>query len=220
MSAPVTVFAAVAAAAVVLTGLRNLFAAHPGADTAPALNARSPSRDRRFLARLFEVLFAARPAGAPPAVLCDIGGAGQITPASDPRGRIGTVIEVNDPASVSGAIPEAAFHALARTDLDVVTLFGVGMYLDEAHLARYFASVRGKLRPDGWLVVADPEYGSGLERSVRSMATAWLLATPIDYKPLEVVARIARRSGFELVQQQTHVGDWYVALFRPVPVPA
>ena len=153
-------------------------------------------------------------------MLCDIGGAGQITPASDPRGRIGTVIEVNDPAAVPGAIPEAAFHAQARADLDLVTLVGVCMYLDEDHLARYFASVRAKLRPDGWLVIADPEYGSGLERSLRSMAIGWLLATRIDFKPLHAVAPIARRAGFELVLRESRPGAWYVAYFRPVPVPA
>lgn len=196
--------------------LRNRFAARRGVHNAHAFNARSPSRDRAFLVRLFDRLFADRPAGAPPAVLCDIGGAGQITPASDPRGRLGAVIEVNDPASVSGAISEAAFHTLARTDIDVVTAFGVGMYLDEGQLARYFASARARLRPDGWLVVADPEYGSGVARSLWSMATSWLLRTQIDYKPLDQVARIAGRCGFMLVHRQTYAEDWYVAMFRPV----
>ncbi len=215
MPATVTLLATAATAALVVTAWRNNFAAHPGADNEQVLNSRSPSRSSAFLARLFDRVLADRPAGAPPAVLCDIGGAGQITPASDPGGRIGTVIQVNDPEGVPGAIPEAAFHALARTDLDLVTFFGVCMYLDEAHLGRYFASIRAKLRPDGWLVIADPEYGSGLERSLRSMATAWLLATPIDYKPMAAVARIAAQNGFELVHRQTHAGDWYVAFFRP-----
>ena len=217
MSATITALATVATGIMVANVWRNGFAGRPGADNAQVLNSRSPSRDRAFLARLFDRLLAGRPDGSHPAVVCDIGGAGQISTASDPHGRIGTVIEVNDPAAVPGAIPEAAFHAGNRNDLDVVTLFGVCMYLDEAHLTRYFVSARARLRPDGWLVIADPEYSSGLSRSLRSMATAWLLATPIDYKPLTVVARIAGRCGFELVQRQTHAGDWYVALFRPLP---
>ncbi len=201
---------------VVANFLRNRFAARRGVHNSHSFNARSPSRDRAFLVRLFDRLFADRPAGAPPAVLCDIGGAGQITPASDPHGRLGAVIEVNDPACVPGAISEAAFHALSRADLDVVTAFGVGMYLDEGQLARYFASARARLRPDGWLVIADPEYGSGVARSLWSMATSWLLATRIDYKPLDAVARIAGRCGFELAHRQTYAEDWYVAVFRPV----
>jgi hypothetical protein len=128
---------AIALGAIALDALRRLFAAWPGADNVWALNSRSPSRDAAFLARLFDRTLQGRPPGG--AVVCDIGGAGQITPASDPAGRIGTVIEVNDPAAVPGAIPEAAFHALQRTDLDLVTLFGVAVYLDETQLTRYFA---------------------------------------------------------------------------------
>ncbi len=203
---------AVALGAIALDALRRLFAAWPGADTVPVLNSRSPSRDRAFLARLFDRVLEGRPPGG--AVVCDIGGAGQISPGSDPNGRIGTVIEVNDPTAVPGAIPEAAFHALQRTDLDLVTLFGVAMYLDEAQLARYFATARAKLRPGGWLVIGDPEYGSGLERSLRSMAIGWLLATRIDFKPFRQVAPIAQRCGFRLAERQAHGRDWYVAMFR------
>ena len=190
--------------------LRNVMAARRGVHNLQSLNARSPSRDRAFLARLFDRVLAGRTA----AVVCDIGGAGQITAASDLVGRIAAVIEVNDPETVPGAIPEVAFHALARTDIDVVTAFGVLMYLDEAHLARYLASAHARLRPDGWLVIADPQYGSGLARSFWSMATSWLLRTRIDYKSLDAVARIARRCGFALVNQQAWSDDWYVALFR------
>ena len=203
---------AIALAAIALDTARRLFAAWPGADTVPVLNSRSPSRDPAFLAGLFDHVLEGRPPGG--AVVCDIGGAGQIRPASDPRGRIGTVIEVNDPVAVPGAIPEATFHALQRTDLDLVTMVGVAMYLDEAQLARYFASVRSKLRPGGWLVIADPEYGSGLERSLRSMAIGWLLATRIDFKPFRQVAPIAERCGFRLARRGTHSGDWYVAMFQ------
>ena len=217
MPSTITVLATAATAVVLATALRNRAAARRGVHNLPSLNARSPSRDRAFLARLFDRVLADRKAGAPSAVLCDIGGAGQITPDSDPRGRIGEVIEVNDPEAVPGAISEAAFHALARADIDVVTVFGVGMYLDAGHLARYFASARARLRPEGCLVMADPEYGSGLARSLWSMATSWLLATRIDYKPLEEIARIARRNGFELVHREVYADDWYVAVFRPVP---
>ena len=212
MTQPVATIAAIALGAFALDVLRQQYAAWPGADTAQALNSRSPSRDRAFLARLFDRVLEGRAPGS--AVVCDIGGAGQITPGSDPRGRIGTVIDVNDPTAVPGAIAEAAFHALPRTDLDLVTMVGTAMYLDEAHLARYFASARAKLKADGWLVVADPQYGSGLARSLRSMATGWLLATRIDYKPLRQVAPIAERNGFHLAEVQAHSGDWYVAMFR------
>ena len=116
-----------AIAAIVATAWRNHCVARRGADHTALLNTRSPSRDPAFLARLFDLTLEGKSAS----VLCDIGGAGQITPAADRRGRIGTVIEVNDPAAVPGAIPEAAFHARARADLDLVTLFGVCMYLDE-----------------------------------------------------------------------------------------
>ncbi len=214
MPATVTLLTAAAATAVIATAWRNYFVSRPGADHAPALNTRSPSRDPAFLAHLFDQVLAERPAGA--AAVCDIGGAGQITQASDPRGRIGTVIEVNDPEAVPTAMTEAAFHAMPGRDLDLVTFFGTCMYLDEDHLARYFASVRAKLRPEGWLVIADPEYGSGLERSLRSMAIGWLLATRIDFKPLHTVAAIVRRAGFELVQRESRKGRWYVAYFRPV----
>ena len=214
---PKTILTTAAIAVVVIQLLRNRYAARHGVHNSHAVNARSPSRDRAFLARLLDRVLADRPAGAAPAVLCDIGGAGQITAASDPRGRIGEVIEVNDPATVPGAISEAEFHALARTDFDVVTAFGVGMYLDEDQFGRYFASVRAKLRPEGVLVIADPEYGSGVARSLWSMATSWLLATRIDYKALDAVARIAKRHGFLLVHREAYSEDWYVAMFRLVP---
>jgi SAM-dependent methyltransferase len=203
---------AIALGVIALDALRRLFAAWPGADNVWALNARSPGRDAGFLVRLFDRVLVGCPPGG--AVVCDIGGAGQITQAADPGGRIGTVIEVNDPAAVPGAIPEAAFHALPRTDLDLVTMFGVAVYLDEAQLARYFTSARSKLRPGGWLVIGDPEYRSGLERSLRSVAIGWLLAARIDFKPLCQVAPVAEHCGFRLAERQVHAGDWYVAMFR------
>ena len=212
MPQPLATIAAIGLGAFVLDVARRGFAAWPGADTASVLNARSPSRDPAFLAGLFDLALAGKAPGS--AVVCDVGGAGQITPAADPGGRIGEAIDVNDPKAVPGAISEAAFHALARTDFDLVTMVGTAMYLDEAHLARYFASIRTKLRPGGWLVVADPQYGSGLERSLRSMATGWLLATRIDYKPFAQVAPIAQCCGFSLVARQAHARDWYVAMFR------
>lgn len=121
----------------------------------------------------------------------------------------------NDTVAVPGAISEPAFHALKRTDLDLVAMSGVAMYLDEARLARYYCtSARAKLRPGGWPVIGDPEYGSGLERSQRSMAIGWLLATRIDFKPFRQVAPIVQRCGFRLAERQAHGRDWYVAMFR------
>ena len=119
----------------------------------PAFNRASPSSHPRCVAR---ILASFLPAGGPPRIL-DLGGTatGFAKQAVLPTGT--HMVIVNPQEDVGASYDYARNMPPQEADFDLIMMFGLLMYMEEAELLAEFRLAKQRLRGDGTLLVAEPD---------------------------------------------------------------